>query len=439
MDADQFNELRALSARMQNSGIHDTGTLDSMYPANGSAGSMPIGTNILSGQGPVNFTRPVGLPNGLPTQGSARTPIATLQKDNGVTPDDFVNSSYVYGQDDTELAKAQFARAGSMAPSLLGAQPVRTPTGFDYSNITPIKAPEDLLNNPKFVQLARIDPDRAGALYQSFTGKSFAADLKEKEVQKTAMTKDYEEGIRKGFISGDLRRNPTMGWLERKQTFPSMIPGEPPQERWEPVSSEMQQADKDYNKFSTGYARPPMAAAIDAVPMSHRDLFLQHFYEQKKAGKGDKEAMKAAAGIIATTPNTPAQLAQLGQAPPTPPPASVNANPPPADPAAYQDWATTQAKNGPSFSEMYNTGANKVADYTLRPALNFMMGEGEPARVLKNSVKGVGNLFNSLAIKSGKQNPLYPWMRPTSPEEEQVKQQTPRPITFAPTSYNWPD
>jgi hypothetical protein len=351
-------------------------------------------------------------------QNSAHGKIATLQKDT-VTPDDYVDSSYVYGQDDPTLAKAQYARAGSAAPLLFGNTPARTATGFDYSGVTPIKGPDDLLSNPKFVQLARIDPKKADTLYTSFTGRSFAQDMKDKETQKMAMMKDYENGIRSGFISGDLRRNPTMGWLERRRVISNPLdPTEPQKVTWEPVSSEMQQADKDYNKFSTGYQRPN--TIIDEVPMSHRDIFLQTFAEQKKLGKTDKEAAKAAASLIAAAPQGPNQLAQLNQRPEPPPPAAVKANPTPPPPAEgddYQTWATQQATAGPNIFDAMSAAARPVWDYGVKPVGKFIMGLNEGSRIAENAATGVANLPNMLAIKMGAKKPLYPWLRPSTKEE----------------------
>lgn len=343
-------------------------------------------------------------------QNAAHGKIATLQKDT-VTPDDYVDSSYVYGQDDPTLAKAQYARAGSAAPLLFGNTPARTATGFDYSGVTPIKEPNDLLSNPKFVQLARIDPKKADTLYTSFTGRSFAQDMKDKETQKMAMMKDYENGIRSGFISGDLRRNPTMGWLERRRVISNPLdPTEPQKVTWEPVSSEMQQADKDYNKFSTGYQRPN--TIIDEVPMSHRDIFLQTFAEQKKLGKTDKEAAKAAASLIAAAPQGPNQLAQLNQRPEPPPPAAVKANPttpPPTDPEAYQMWATQQAQDQGNNLAQGVVGLNDwMQQKIFQPVAK---GLDWVDNTEAEMTRGLHNLPNKLSVMFGGK-PVTSWVPP---------------------------
>lgn len=359
--------------------------------------------------------------------------IATLQNQipsadtNGITPDDYTSSPLLYNQSDAALAKSQIARVGSAtalpilqelnggplnwnqrdyssSPSIYSEDTGTThesgDTGFNYNAIKPVKTSDDLLGNQAFIKLAQTDPALAAKTYKGFTGSDFATDVALKATQHKSLVNNYQEGIQKGFISGDLRRDPDTGWLERRRMVPDPMNIKPPTETWEPADEVMQQADQDFGVKGTGYERPPMAALLDSVPISHKNAFIAEYTAQKAAGKSVKDAAQAALMKVKSSPTSVAQMLNPQQ--PTQPTAQVNPPQPtasvPTDPDEYQKYANTQAINsGDKFGTYLGTGVPQAISGVASSA---GPAASETLRFLSNAAGGLANLipFTQAAI-----------------------------------------
>lgn len=315
--------------------------------------------------------------------------------------DDYV-ATPLMNNDDESLVRSQYLRGGALAGSILesddGPRPELRGGMMSYAGIKPVRGPEELLRNPKFQRLAQTSPAQAAKLYTDLTGGDFRTDIQNKQKQNLSMRSTWQEGIQKGLLEGNMRRHPTMGWLERRRTAPSIVPGEPAQEFWEPAESTLQQADRDYGETGTGYARPRLATLLDDIPPAKHNNFLKAFYEQKKAGKGDHEAITAANSIIETQAVTPAQLATLQNVP------AVMKNPEAqkVPPVAYPEQAAARAMGA---------AGQQIGDWAWNNAIpavaNAVAGTVNIGSHLPNMVTKGANIVGALAgAKSRIADPL---------------------------------
>lgn len=324
---------------------------------------------------------------------------------------DFSATPLLNGTDE-ELARSQYARAGADAGVLMerpGARPELVGGRMDFSKVKPFKSAEDILSNPVFRQLVQRDPAKASKLYAAFTGKDFGAEYKEQEKQKLAVSSNYKEGIQRGFISGDLRRNPAMGWLERRRMVKDAT-GMNTVESWEPADDVLQQADRHYGQEATEYARPGMAAVLDDIAPHARNTFMQEFSNQKAAGKTDREAFVAANSAAETVALTPAQLATLQKAPAGAAPVSAPHSIPPA--AAYPEKGAVDAimQAGQTTNDWLWNNAVKGGINTGISALNIGTG-------LLNVPNKLANFGGALMGQENRvvgEIPYYPFVEDTN-------------------------
>lgn len=284
----------------------------------------------------------------------SRRDAAQAKQDKLPTIDNFT-ATPLLNSGSGQLVKSQLARGGTDAENILryvnnkkqfdwGAR-FQRPGGVEatYGDIQPVTSADQLLTNPAFQSIARADPARAAKTYKALTGQDWTQDMVDKKKQQDTMQKGWDEGLQKGFMEGTLRRHPTMGWLERRRTIPNIDPTAPPTDFWEPADATVQQADAKYGQEGTGFARPPMASLLDGVHPAQINSFLQEFYNQKKAGKTEREAITSANSLINSQITTPAQIATLqnvpaaAKVPPTPQPVGPSAA------TAYPEQATAEA------------------------------------------------------------------------------------------------
>lgn len=260
---------------------------------------------------------------------AARGQFATLQ--NPVSP-------LIIDQGDEGLVKSQIGRGGSAAEKILlentygdkysgfNWESRQGEKGFNYSGIKPIRAGDELLKNKAFIALQTRAPEEAAKVYRDLTGSDFAADLEEKTKQRTAMQRDYREGLRSGFIQGKMRRNPSTGWLERKISEPDPLGIGPKKEVWVPAEPELQQADMDYGQEALGVKRNP--TIVDHVDPEHRSMFFSEYQKHVAEGKSEREAAElafqgvpgknTASNTIATLQKAPVTQSKAGPAPQAP-------------------------------------------------------------------------------------------------------------------------
>jgi hypothetical protein len=265
------------------------------------------------------------------TGGRGGRQVATLQ--NPISP-------LIIDQGDEELVKSQIGRGGSDAEKILlentygeQKQPSNfwekrlNPTGgFDYQGIKPVRAGDELLKNKAFIALQTRSPEQAAKVYHDLTGASLEKDLGEKLAQRTNMQRDYREGLRAGFIKGQMRRNPATGWLERKVSEPNPLGIGPAKEVWTPAEPELQQADIDYGQEALGVTRNP--TILDHVNPEHRAMFFSEYQKHVAEGKGEREAAElafqgvpgknSAVNTVATMQKNPVTPSKAGPAPQAP-------------------------------------------------------------------------------------------------------------------------
>jgi hypothetical protein len=343
---------------------------------------------------------------------------------DGVTPDDYV-ASPVFPQGDLEMAKQQLVSGGGNAWPILrensGLPEGTARPGFgsngriSYEGITPIHDADEIMGNSKFQLLANKDPKAAATLFKEFTGKDFATHVSERQKEDLSRVKDYQNTIRDQLNKGDLRRNPTMGWLERARQVRDLV-GNVTTE-WEPVDPTLHEADKQYGGRATGFPRG--GTIIDAVPLEGRGVFQQAWYAAKKAGKNDYEATTEARnalgeynnrGIIASNPatvraNPPDNTLQ------TPFGDTNIARQPPTDPVAFQQWMTQEANKsnqnvGNFFTKTLPTAVDRGLDKTVGNVGRALTWAGHEI------IGGAQNMENRIDLGLGYDKPRNEWWNP---------------------------
>lgn len=408
---------------------------------------------------------PAPTPNALATRGVATGgQLATLQKDV-VDPGDHLANPLVYDQGDTELVRSQFARGGGAAQKILlehtyggeaegkGFGNMLTPEGkINYAGIKPVKMADDLTNNKAFMALASRDPEQASKVYKDLIGTDYAADFAEKLKQKTAMERDYKEGIRSQFMQGKMRRNPETGWLERKVSEPDPTnPLGSKREVWAPADPAVQEADIHYGKDSLGVPRQP--TVMDKIPTEQKGQFFSEYQKHIDSGKGAREATTLALQSIPSAGDSvTSTVATLQKSKVTPSPGGPAPNEGPINPAAL-DYARNLLKNGTKTPheadyvrrvlehtnpvELRKLGFPDLADMAItrrvqqqgsaarktlaggldtaqqffdtnKDALNIM--GGDLMQVGKRAGRGALNAPNRLATMFGS-GPMYPWFQ----------------------------
>lgn len=279
---------------------------------------------------------------------------AQAKQDKLPTIDDFT-ATPLLNSGPGALVKSQLARGGTDAENILRYQNNKTtfdwgrrfqrPGGAEavYGGLKGITSADDLIANPAFQKISQADPTRAAKVYHDMTGGNFTMDMQAKQKQRTAMQTSWETSLQRGFEEGNYRRNPTMGWLERRVTIPNIDPTAAPQEFWKPVDATVHQADIDYGAKATGYSRNPTPA--DDIPMEHRNAFMEEYYNQKQGGKTDREALTAANSVANMRASIPSQLATLQTAPASAsnPVATKGPMEGPPSPTAYPEQAAARA------------------------------------------------------------------------------------------------
>ena len=354
---------------------------------------------------------------GLDTEGRPLLGTRGTTKAGGASMGDLTDTQ-MFPQSDTDQVRHQLTATGGVGAQILqenspkaldnGGRPTMINGQMDYTGINPIKTPEDLLGNKTFQTLANQDPHRAAVIYKELLGKDFQTDYSEKEKQRLAMESDYMNGIRDQIIQGKMRRHPTQGWLERKVMIEDPLKIKPPTESWEPVDENMLQADQDFGRKALGYNRPN--TVVDQVPMAGRNVFMQEYYNQQNQGKDDKSALNAALDKVqATFPQSMPQGMPRNDAQPAPTPTAAKANPPPDDPAEYQQYMTAQAQQ--SNAKVGNFFSNTLPKAALSFQDATMGNAARAATVLGHNLAGsINNMGNRVNLMTG--NPLSPWMRP---------------------------
>jgi hypothetical protein len=341
----------------------------------------------------------------------ARRNSVQAKEDAAPSLENFAGTPLVLNSDQA-LAKSQLARGGTTAEAILREnsgvksfdwqsrmdpnlmRDTSTGPGFDYTGISPIKSGDQLLNNNTFRSLLQSDPEKATTLYKAFTGKDFSADYKEKDKQQQAVQKDYREGIRREFISGNMRRNPTMGWLERRRVITDPMGIKPPTETWEPADSVLQQADKQYDP--TSYGRPAMAGILDEIPGPAKNTFIQSYYQNKAAGLGDREAITAANKAANDMVMTPEKLAMMQNQ------AQPQASPTPTTPpAAYPEQAAAN-----QLRQAGQTATDWLWNEGVRGAMNTIPAAANVGTAILNAPNHVANFIGGLF--GANQQPVKP-------------------------------
>jgi hypothetical protein len=378
-------------------------------------------------------------------------------------------SPLVLNQGDEELVRSQIGRGGSAAEQILFENTpheagvkgfdwkMRPEGGFDYSGVKPVRTGDELLKNKAFIALQSRAPEQAAKVYHDLTGADFGADLEEKTKQRTAMQRDYREGLRSGFIQGKMRRNPTGGWLERKVSEPDPLGIGPKKEVWVPAEPELQQADIDYGSEALGVNRNP--TMIDKIPSEQRSLFFNEFQKHVSEGKSEREAAEmafqgvpgknTASNTIATLQKAPVTPSKAGPAPQAPINVAslqnvrqiiqggarnvhdeeyVKAIIDSTDPVelrklGFDDIAQLVITNrlkgrvqniGQEFS---NIGAN-IGDWWARNVSEPAQSVVQDARELKNEVvRSIWNAPNTAAVALGRDKPFYDWLEAPTPED----------------------
>lgn len=318
-----------------------------------------------------------------------------------------------YSMSDPELVRSQWGRGGSAVGEMFGgpAPKLKPGGGMDYTGIKPIRGgSEELLSNPKFLQIARYDPRKAAVVYKAITGRDMGNDFQEKQKMDAMRQKEMSDTIRSGVMRGDLRQNPETGFVERKASVPD--PKNPMQkiDAWETMDAEAQLAMTSNWERAMGakQARSNPLATLQ-MPPQQKALVMANYMRLVQTGQmAPREALTEAIKM------TPGGDAGSG-APPTASvstPHAASASPPPKDPAAYQRWMTQQmGQRNTAISGAVATGAGKLASYGVDAidAGSGMLDRG--GEVLASVGASVPNLVNQ-AIMGVTGSPAWDWMRP---------------------------
>lgn len=196
---------------------------------------------------------------------------------------------------DEELLKRQMSMAPAMFDSR-GVTPGAGGIGLNYGGMKPIRGGSDeLLNNPKFAQLLRVDPRRAAQAYQSLTGRTLGEDFQQKQKMDIARQKDFADTTRSQLMRGDIRQEPETGMFQRRQRIQSKDNPMQTVDTWEDLSADEQEiyAKSWETALGAKMFRPNPIASLGKSP-AVKALVAVRYADKVRNGMSPREALEAA-------------------------------------------------------------------------------------------------------------------------------------------------
>lgn len=351
---------------------------------------------------------------------------------------------------DTELLKQQMSGGASALFDTSGVRQ-NAAGGMDYGKLKPIRGGSDeVLSNPKFIQLLRRSPQQAAQAYSAITGRDLRNDFQQRQTLDLARRKDMTEAIRGRAIRGEDRFNEETGFFERRVSIPDPKNPMAKVDAWETMDTPSQIAYNENWETAMGskMAKPNPIATLQKSPRV-KAMVMSKYMAMVKAGTHTpaaafEEALKTTPDDVSgPTPSSQevaspqAQAANQPYSGPIPvgttgmmniaaprqvwqgmkgqsPMAGPAGWTPPAGPA-YDAWANEQARAnlGGMVAAPIAAGLDMMPDDATGPG-NFATAIMDWNRMSGNARTAISNIPSHISAFFGG-NPS--WNRPQSKEE----------------------